>query len=188
MENWYQKLTDYFPANEMKSQEHMKALFDDKEGNYSKEESPQHVLVCLEKDDFIFIDYIWITNLSRGRGLGSRILDSLKRKNKPIILEVDPVDKSVPDTSKRVRFYEKNGFKEAQAIEYKRIHPVTKELNEMNILYWSPTPRSEQWVFNKMQIAYEQVHIYKAKEFYGKDPQSTKEVLFYKERSYHKVY
>lgn len=188
MEKWYQKLTDYFPANEMKSQEHMKTLLKDKEGTYVKEEGPQHILVYLEKEDFIFIDYILITNLSRGKGLGSKIMDVLKRKNKPIILEVDPVDTSVPDTSKRLRFYERNGFKEAEGIEYKRIHAVTNELNEMNILYWSSSPRSERWVFDRMQIAYEQVHAYRAREFYGKEPQGTNEVLYYKEKSYRTAY
>jgi GNAT superfamily N-acetyltransferase len=184
MGDWYKKLTEYFPANEMKSREHMEALFSDKTGMYVKEEGPHHVLVYLETEDFIFIDYILITNKSRGKGVGSKLLESLKAKDKPIILEVDPVDSSNPDTAKRVRFYERNGFTQAKDIEYKRIHAITSELNVMNIFYWSSAPRSERWVFTKMQGAYEQVHAYKARQFYGKEPQRTEEVLSFPQKSF----
>jgi GNAT superfamily N-acetyltransferase len=184
MGDWYKKLTEYFPANEMKSREHMEALFSDKTGMYAKEEGPHHVLVYLETEDFIFIDYILITNKSRGKGVGSKLLESLKAKDKPIILEVDPVDSSDPDTAKRVRFYERNGFTQAKDIEYKRIHAITSELNVMNIFYWSSAPRSERWVFTKMQEAYEQVHAYKALQFYGKEPQRTEEVLSFPQKSF----
>ncbi|HZG73971.1 MAG TPA: GNAT family N-acetyltransferase [Chondromyces sp.] len=175
--DWYEKLNEYFPAEEMKSREHFERLMKEKEGLYVKEESPNHVLIYYEAKDYIFVDYIIVTGSIRGRGLGSSIMGKLMSKNKAIILEVDPIDTDDPETIKRVRFYERLGFTHAKTIDYKRRHIITNQLNVMDVFYWSHPPVTEQWVYKKMGEIYNEVHAYQAKAIYGKSPQSTQEVL-----------
>lgn len=177
MDEWFLKLREYFPAKEMKSHEHMKQLFIDKDQYYKLDEGPQYTLVYFETDDFLFIDYILVSSSSRGNGLGSKVIDRVKNKNKAIILEVDPVTPEDPESGKRVRFYEKQKFKKAPSISYVRKHPVTGERSEMDIFYWSPEPLSEEWVYEKMKEAYEEVHAFENESFYQKPAQPSEEVL-----------
>lgn len=181
MSDWYSRLTDYFPEKEMKSKQHFEILFHEKQGIYQLEESQDHVLVYFEKSDFVFIDYILVARNNRGNGRGSIILDQLKQKGKAIILEVEPVTLTDPDSEKRIRFYEKNGFVKMDSIQYERIHMVTNELNKMDIFCWSPVHRTEQWVYDRMKDIYVDVHAYKAKELYGSNPQPVAEVLWRRE-------
>jgi hypothetical protein len=92
------KLREYFPAKEMKSREHMQQLFDAKSDAYKLDEGPDYTLVYFEKEDFLFIDYILVSSSSRGSGLGSKVMDRVKKKNKAIILEVDPVSADDPES------------------------------------------------------------------------------------------
>lgn len=177
MDEWFLKLREYFPAKEMKSRDHMQRLFKDKSKNYKLDEGPQYTLVYFEKEDFVFIDYILVSSSSRGNGLGSKVIDRVKNKNKAIILEVDPVSPEDPESGKRVRFYEKQKFKKAPSINYVRKHPVTGERSEMDIFYWSSETVSEEWVFEKMKEAYTEVHAYENDVFYQKPAQATEEVL-----------
>ncbi len=177
--NWYEKLTSYFPDEEMKTKEHMDILFTEQPG-YKKDESDDHLLIYLENEDFLFIDYILITGKKRGAGIGSNLIRSLKEKEKPIILEVDPPEPSDPDTINRIRFYNRHDFSQARSIDYRRRHPITKKPNIMDVLCWSPSTVNDQWIFTKMGIIYEQVHAYKAEELYGVPIQRTHEVLSFK--------
>lgn len=177
MDTWFLKLREYFPAKEMKSHAHMKRLFTEKSNVYKLDEGPQYTLVYFEKDDFLFIDYVLVSSSSRDSGLGSKVMERVKKKNKAVILEVDPVSSSDPESGKRVRFYEKLKFKKAPSINYVRKHPVTGERSEMDIFYWSPESVSEEWVFEKMKEAYEEVHAYDNESFYNKPAQPSKEVL-----------
>lgn len=183
MEPWFSKLREYFPAREMKSERHMKTLLDEKESFYHIEEGPQYTLVYFEKPDYLFIDYILVSGSSRGTGLGSKVISKVKKKNKLIILEVDPVSPDDPESAKRVRFYQKQNFKKAPSIHYERIHPVTGEQNVMDIFYWSETKLSEQWLIEKMKDVYEEVHAYKNKELYDKTPQPANQVLRFKQNN-----
>jgi hypothetical protein len=187
MNDWYTRLTDYFPEKEMKSKKHFELLFHEKEGIYQLEEGPDHVIVYFEKPNYIFIDYILVNGSSRGKGTGSMILDSLKQKGKAIILEVEPVTHIDPDSEKRIRFYEKNDFYRVDSIEYERIHLVTNELNKMDVFCWAPVHRTEQWVFDRMQDIYEEVHTFKTMELYGRTPQSVSEVLWMKKLALSKL-
>lgn len=178
MRDWYGRLRDYFPEKEMKSKQHFELLFQEKKEIYQLEESPDHILVSLEKSDYVFIDYILVDASSRGKGTGSIVLDQLKRKGKAIILEVEPITISDPDSEKRIRFYEKNGFSMMNSIRYERIHMITKELSKMHILAWTPDSRTEEWVFEQMKDIYNEAHAYKSMELYGCHPQSASEVLW----------
>lgn len=109
--DWYQKLSEYFPIEEMKSREHMERLLREKGDIYHKDEGKYHVLMYAEFPTFVFIDYIWVSPKSRGKGIGNQLMEKLKTKNKPIILEVEPIDYDDSDTEKRLRFYKKEEFK-----------------------------------------------------------------------------
>lgn len=67
--NWYEKLSEYFPIEEMKSKEHMEALLKERSDIYHKEEGPHHVMMYAEFDSFIFIDYLFVSKDARGEGL-----------------------------------------------------------------------------------------------------------------------
>ncbi len=178
--HWYNKLKEYFPIEEMKSREHMETLLNDKSNVYYKEEGPKHVLMYVETEDFVFVDYLFVSSAARGEGLGKKLLDSLKTKNKPILLEVEPVDNSEPDTEKRLKFYAREDFSHAQKIGYNRRSLATGEETILEILYWAPPESSnadEQQVFNAMKTTYEEIHTYKDQDFYGDSYDPTEKVL-----------
>ncbi|PLT29481.1 GNAT family N-acetyltransferase [Peribacillus deserti] len=179
--HWYEKLNQYFPVEEMKSKEHMETLLEEKSDIYHKDEGPHHVLMYVELESFVFIDYLFVSKDARGQGLGHKLLDRLKQKGKPIILEVEPVNYEDTDTGKRLRFYKREGFEHAQSIGYRRRSLATKQINEMEILYWSPHNESEEVIFEAMKKMYNQIHTYKDREFYGKSYQHVDEVLTYNE-------
>jgi GNAT superfamily N-acetyltransferase len=179
--NWYDKLNQYFPVEEMKSKEHMELLLEDKGDIYHKDEGKYHVMMYAELSNFIFIDYVFVSKDARGQGIGHKLLDKLKEKGKPIILEVEPIDYEDSDTEKRRRFYDREGFKLAESIGYRRRSLATNEINEMEILYWAPNNESEEIVYEAMRKTYEEIHTYKDKELYGESYQNVDDVLTYDE-------
>lgn len=179
--NWYEKLNEYFPVEEMKSKRHMDILLDEKGDVYYKDEGPYHVLMYAEFKDFVFIDYLWVSAKSRGKGIGHQIIEKMKAKNKPIILEVEPIDYEDTDSAKRLHFYKRENFIHAQSIEYNRKSLATNEETVLEILFWSPDDQSEDFIYNQMKKMYESIHTYKDKEIYGKSYQPVVEVLDYDE-------
>lgn len=179
--NWYEKLNEYFPVEEMKSKKHMELLLKEKGDVYHKDEGEHHVLMYAEFEDFLFVDYIYVSGAARGQGIGRKLLEKLKEKGKPIILEVEPVDYEDTDTEKRQRFYKREGFKHAKSIGYRRRSLATNEINEMEILYWAPKDESEEMVYESMKKTYEKIHTYKDVELYGKSYQDVDDVLTFEE-------
>lgn len=179
--NWYEKLSQYFPIEEMKSKEHIDLLLEEKSDVYFKDEGKHHVMMYVEMEDFVFVDYLFVSKEARGQGLGKKLLENLKAKGKPIILEVEPLDYEDSDTQKRFRFYEREGFKHATSIGYSRKSLATNEVNKLEILYWSPIDESEENIFDKMKKTYETIHTYKDKELYGQSYESVNDVLTYDE-------
>ncbi|TFD97602.1 N-acetyltransferase [Jeotgalibacillus sp. R-1-5s-1] len=175
--HWYEKLKDYFPVEEMKSREHMETLLKDKGDIYYKDEGPKHVLMYVETDEFIFIDYLFVSSEARGEGLGAKLIQKLKDKGKPIILEVEPVDYEDTDTEKRLRFYKRAGFEHAVSIGYNRRSLATNEVNTMEILYWAPNGESEEVIYESMKKTYESIHTYKDQELYGEPYEPVEKVL-----------
>lgn len=179
--HWYEKLNEYFPIEEMKSQEHMEALLEDFPEIYHKDEGKHHVLMYAEADYFIFIDYLFVSGESRGQGLGHKLLEKLKQKGKPIILEVEPVNYKDTDTKKRLKFYQREGFQHAKTIGYKRRSLATDEVNVMEILFWSPSNDSEELVYEALVRTYEKIHTYRDKHFYGKSYEPVEQAVQFDE-------
>jgi GNAT superfamily N-acetyltransferase len=179
--DWYEKLSEYFPIEEMKSKEHMELLLKEKGDVYHKDEGPYHVMMYAEFNTFIFIDYVWVSSKSRGQGIGHKLIEKLKQRNKPIILEVEPVDYDDTDTEKRLHFYKREGFSHAQSIGYNRRSLATNKENPMEILYWSPNNETEEMIFEQMKKMYESIHTYKDEEIYGQAYQPVDEVLTFDE-------
>ena len=177
--NWYEKLQQYFPIEEMKSQEHMELLLKEKGDVYHKDEGPYHVMMYAEFPSFIFIDYLYVSKESRGQGLGHQLIEKLKQRKKPLILEVEPLDYTDSDSSKRLRFYRREGFEHAQSIGYTRKSLATNENNTLEILYWSPEKANEETIYEQMKAMYEVIHTYKDKEVYGESYQSADEAITY---------
>jgi GNAT superfamily N-acetyltransferase len=179
--HWYEKLSQYFPIEEMKSREHMETLLKERGEIYHKDEGPNHVLMYAELDDFIFIDYLFVSKNARGQGLGHQLIEKLKQKGKPIILEVEPLDYEDSDTEKRLRFYKREGFEHASSIGYRRRSLATNKINEMEILYWAPNNEPEELVYEAMKKTYEMIHTYKDEDLYGESYQPVEEVLTFEE-------
>jgi len=175
--DWYEKLNQYFPIEEMKSREHMLALLKEKKDIYHKMEGPNFVLMYAELDDFIFIDYLFVSKESRGQGTGHKLLSTLKKKGKPIILEVEPINYEDSDTERRLRFYKREGFEHATRIGYERRSLATNEITAMEILYWAPNNETEEMVFEAMKKTYELIHTYNDERFYGEKYDDVEHVL-----------
>lgn len=75
-------------------------------------------ILCWETAEFIYVEHLYISSELRNRKYGQRTLEELKKQNKTIILEIDPI---LDDISKRRKgFYERVGFK---ANPFLHIHP-----------------------------------------------------------------
>jgi GNAT superfamily N-acetyltransferase len=183
--NWYEKLNQYFPKEEMKSREHMESLLKELPDIYYKDEGPNHVLMYAELDQFVFVDYLFVSKNARGMGLGHKLIEKLKSKGKPIILEVEPIKYQDSDTEKRLHFYKREGFKHAESIGYMTRSLSTKENFEMEILYWAPDNESEEMIFESMKKTYDMIHAYKDRYFYGESYQPVDEVLTFNQRPEH---
>lgn len=175
--HWYEKLDQYFSVEEMKSQEHMETLLKERSDIYHKDEGPNHVLMYAELDNFVFIDYLFVSKNARGQGLGHKLIEKMKRKGKPILLEVEPVNYEDSDTEKRLHFYKREGFEHAMSIGYRRRSLATKEVNEIEILYWAPNKASEEMIYEAMKKTYDMIHTYRDQHFYGKSYEPVEKVL-----------
>jgi GNAT superfamily N-acetyltransferase len=176
--NWYENLNQYFPIEEMKSKQHIETLLEDKPEIYKKDDGPNHVLLYVEGDEFIFIDYLFVSEAARGQGLGKKLIQKLQERQKTIILEVEPVQEQDEDTWKRLRFYKREGFKHASSISYSRKSLATNENTPMEILFWPPNSSVEEKdVFFYMKKIYSEIHTHKDKDLYGKSYQHVDDVL-----------
>ncbi|WP_152656742.1 N-acetyltransferase [Oceanobacillus sp. CFH 90083] len=175
--DWFERLNGYFPVEEMKAKEQMKALLKDKPNHYYKDESDLHIMMYAEFAEFVFVDFLWVSEKARGKGIGKKLIQQLKDKRKTIILEVEPVDENNEDTEKRLRFYFREGFKVSKTISYTFQALVSHSETELDIMYWDERDKTDEQLFNYMITIYEEIHSYKQKQIYGYDPKPTNEVL-----------
>ncbi|RDW15987.1 GNAT family N-acetyltransferase [Oceanobacillus chungangensis] len=175
--NWYEKLNDYFPIEEMKSRKHMELLLEDKTSPYKKVESQDYVMMYAEFDQCIFVDYLWVAADTRGQGTGHKLMEMIKQKNKPILLEVEPVDPDEKDTAKRLRFYQGEGFKHAKTINFQNRSFQTNEMAPLEILYWAAEIVEDSFILVQMKKVYNSIHKYKSTEIYGRKFSEAEEIL-----------
>lgn len=163
---WYEKLNDYFPDHEMKHKGQMQDLLTHHEA-YWKHETGDYLVTYAEFDNFIFIDYLLVNPNTRGKGTGSKVLEQFKQRGKNIILEIEPPEADDTDTQRRARFYEKNGFRKAEHIEYTRSDedgtPYT-----MDVYYWAPSEVSERTILKQMAVVCREIHNFRALKYYGR--------------------
>ncbi|GEO26933.1 putative acetyltransferase YjbC [Alicyclobacillus acidoterrestris] len=177
-QEWYERLENYFPDHELKHPEQMKELFRQHPA-YRCEQTDEYLIIYADFENFIFIDYLLVNPKTRGGGIGTRVIDSFKRRGKTLIAEVEPADKEDRDTEKRIRFYLKNGFHRAQNIAYTR-ESANGSPYSMDIYYWSPSSTSEREILEQMEVVCEQIHNYHAHRHYGRLPADPDEVLQWK--------
>ena len=174
---WYEKLRRYFPVEEMKSKRHMETLLREKPLHYLKDEGPDHVLMYVEFDEFVFVDYVYVDGRARGRGIGRELIDRLKARGKPILLEVEPLDYEDSDTEKRFRFYEREGFRNASRVSYLRPSLATGKKHPLEILYWTPGEDTDEVIYEAMCRVYGDIHCFRDREIYGQPYDPVEEVL-----------
>ncbi|WAH38806.1 GNAT family N-acetyltransferase [Alicyclobacillus dauci] len=178
-DHWYERLENYFPEEELKSVGQMKDLLEDQVA-YRKEQTDEYLLMYAEFEDFLFIDYLLVNPKTRGSGIGTKLMNRLKARDKTLLAEVEPASPEDIDTEKRVRFYVKNGFKRADNIEYTRETDDGKTFS-MDIYYWSPDRISEEKVLSQMEIVCDEIHNFRARKHYGRIPADPDEVLKWKQ-------
>lgn len=173
--DWYDKLADYFPSQEMKHPEHMRELLELHEA-YNKHETSDYIVTFAEYPEFIFIDYFLVKPNVRGKGIGGKVLSEFKNKGKIILLEVEPPEVDGIDAQKRIRFYEKNGFRKAEHIVYTRTDDQGEPF-DMDIYYWSPFAVAEQDIMQGIAKVCKDIHNFQSLKYYGREVANPDEVL-----------
>lgn len=102
-----------FPPDEFRSFEEQKALLNKENYNiyvYELDFEISGFLTFWTFDDFVYIEHFAVSEKSRNKGLGEKILNCFKElcREKTIILEVEPPTDTL--TKRRVNFYIRNGF------------------------------------------------------------------------------
>ncbi|MGE7922716.1 GNAT family N-acetyltransferase [Viridibacillus arvi] len=177
--DWFEKLNEYFPVEEMKSRQHIELLLKDKVDIYKKLEDEKYVLTYVDHPSFIFVDYLFVSSSARGEGLGGKILEHLKGNGKPILLEVESLEQAEEDTEKRLRFYKRHDFNLASHICYCRHHVKTGKPLKMDIHYWALTGVAEEEILGHMKWIYENIHAYEDELLYGAKYEPTDNVLYF---------
>ncbi len=181
--SWYDKLSTYFPIEEMKSRRHVQALLRERGDVYHVDHGENHVLVYVEGERLVFVDYLLVAKEARGQGLGRKLLEGLKARRKPILLEVEPKDYADTDTVKRHRFYEREGFRHVERLRYRRRSLATGAVNELEILLWCPhDTTTDEEAYDLVRAVYEEIHTYRDEDFYGESYQPAEEVLTLEEK------
>lgn len=165
-EKWYSKLSTYFPDHEMKHEGQMEDLVMHHEA-YRVYHTDEVVVSYAEFSTFLFIDYLLVNPKTRGRGTGSKTLDMFKQRGKTIILEVEPPDTDAAETVNRVRFYERNGFRKAEHIEYTRSDDEGTPFT-MDVYYWPAKAVDERLILEQMAIVCREIHNFRSLKYYGR--------------------
>jgi len=173
--DWYDKLSDYFPEHEMKHPGQMTDLLVHHDA-YRKFETDDYIVMYAEFPSFIFVDYLLVNPITRGAGVGGQVLNRLKSLGKPIILEVEPPEAEDVDTSRRIRFYERNGFRKAEHIEYTRWDDDGTS-RCMDVYYWPSSEVAEKTVLAQMATVCAEIHNFRSLKYYGRAVADPDDVL-----------
>jgi len=173
---YYHRLNNYFPEQEMKHPRHLEDLVEE-QSYYHKVENTDYIALYAVFADFLFLDYLLVNANTRGKGIGSHALKSLKAHERPIILEVEEEDENHPDTILRRQFYSRHGFRVAHGVQYRRKDKEGQSF-QMDILYWTPDVRlTDTSILRMMAKVCHKVHNQHADRYYDALPADPDKVL-----------
>ncbi|MDF1617627.1 GNAT family N-acetyltransferase [Petrocella sp. FN5] len=135
---------DLFPEQERKTTSVLKKLLGTRDYILYKIVNEQNsaymgfvLLLQLDDSSAIWLDFIGIDKTYQGYGIGSKVLNLLKKKYsmgyKGMYFEVECLDEN-PDTARRIKFYEKFGAK-ALKVDY---NLPTQQGDLPMLLYYQP--------------------------------------------------
>jgi GNAT superfamily N-acetyltransferase len=178
---WYEELIRYFPKDEMRLRAHFQWLMENRPDIYRVQATETHVLLAVEYPDVIFIDYLYVYPGHRGLGVGSRVLQSLKETGKAVLLEVEPEDPDDPDSVRRRRFYDREGFRRAASVGFSLPSPWTGAATHLDVLCWAPGGAlDEDRIWQWMQQMYQDLYAAIDPAIYGKPYPPVSEYLIRK--------
>lgn len=157
--DWYQDLARYFPPEEMRSERHFQWLIDNRPDIYRVEDRPDYLLLTLDYPDVTFIDYLYVHPGHRGSGVGTRVMQWLQQKGKPVLLEIEPVAPADPESASRRRFYDRLGFWPVESLTFCLPSPLTWSMTYLDVLCWAPGGRvAGDRVFRWMARMYQDLY------------------------------
>ena len=140
-----------FPYHERRENFSQKEILQDKEYNFGliyDEDIFVGLILYWESEQFIYIEHFCICPELRNKQYGQKTLTLLKKKNKTLILEIDPPQ---DDISKRRKcFYERCGF---VANSFSHTHPpYHKESEGHNLLIMTCPKQITQNIFDAFSL------------------------------------
>lgn len=156
----YADMLTQFPQNELKTFEQYKKLCEKEEyivyNAMENNEQVGYIIIVENKElKYIWIDYLAIFKKFHSKGYGHKILKQLSElysNYNGCFLEVEKVNKEIPNTIRRVNFYESQGaikqpidyyypdYNEALPMDlyyfpYQEFSPITNILNEIKFVF-----------------------------------------------------
>ena len=119
---------DSFPVHEQRDSVSQKAVLAQEEYCFYliyDESDFVGILLCWERERFIYVEHFCIGADLRNRRYGQRALDLLKDNGKTVILEIDPPVDEISE--RRKGFYERSGYK---SNSFEHVHPPYLENKE----------------------------------------------------------
>lgn len=114
--NIYKDMILQFPPEELKTLEELKKITGEKYKFYDCiiDSAPIGYFALFETDNFLMLDYFAVFKNLHSMGFGSQILKSIQKifpNKQGLFLEVEKPDEEVPNTYRRIKFYESHGAK-----------------------------------------------------------------------------
>ena len=139
---------DSFPREERRELNSLKAMLSEKSMYFCAVPGGNELaglVVYWEFEDFLYLEHLAVKPLHRGKGIAGAVLNKLRGKGNPILLEVEiPHDDA---SVKRVGFYNRSGFK-AMNIPYLQ-PPYREGESPLPMMLFSDHPNWETETLNR---------------------------------------
>lgn len=164
----YKDMKTHFREDELRPYEKFIPLINDPKYTFLQIRHGDHkvgyMLLYPERESkFLWPEYFVIKKEFQSMGYGSKVLEILKSHfpdMNGLFLEIEHEDKASPNTTKRIKFYEKNG---AKKLDIKYIHPTPGGGRPMYLFYLpikkNLLPDREE-TLKVMKKAFEYLHSY----------------------------
>lgn len=157
----FKLMQNSFPKSEYRTYENQKKLIQKKEYNLiTKKDENNNVIAFISiwnLEGFNFVEHLAVSPACRGMGMGTKIMEEIIQasKNKNIILEIEPPCDEITD--KRLRFYEKLGFKLNDYEYYQPSMQKNQKQLKLNLMSY-PNPLNEDEFEKIKNCLYEKVY------------------------------